>query len=119
MARSTSQAYKHFQRALSLWPKDNLRPEVQFAEFAARGLDTRFARAGAAVDEVKELKQANALYAMADDRFKRQFPLNGDLLRPKSQPTYFTDLLRELEEAPTRGWLQNMSKKLSGMFRFQ
>ncbi|KAI8223163.1 hypothetical protein K4K54_006321 [Colletotrichum sp. SAR 10_86] len=111
------QAYKHFQRALALWPKDNLRPEVQFPEFAARGLERRFANP--AVDELSELKQANALYALADDRFKKQFPLNGELLQPKSQPTYFNDLLRELEEAPTRGWLQNMSKKLSGMFRFQ
>ncbi|KAL0940126.1 uncharacterized protein CTRU02_206735 [Colletotrichum truncatum] len=117
MARSTSQAYKHFQRALSLWPKDNLRPEVQFPEYAARGLEKRFANP--AVDELKELKQANALYSLADDRFKKQFPLNGELLEPRSQPTYFNDLLRELEEAPTRGWLQNMSKKLSGMFRFQ
>ncbi|TDZ59677.1 hypothetical protein CTRI78_v005131 [Colletotrichum trifolii] len=117
MARSTSQAYKHFQRALSLWPKDNLRPEVQFPEFATRGLETRFANP--AVDELKELRQANALYALADDRFKKQFPLNGELLEPKSQPDYFNNLLSEIEEAPTRGWLQNMSKKLSGMFRLQ
>lgn len=71
LSSTLQQAYKHFQRALSLWPKDNLRPEVQFSEFVARGLDTRLARAPA-VDELKELKQANALYALADDRFKRQ-----------------------------------------------
>lgn len=67
---SLQQAYKHFQRALALWPKDNLRPEVQFPEFAARGLERRFANP--AVNELSELKQANALYALADDRFKKQ-----------------------------------------------
>ncbi|WYZ33783.1 hypothetical protein EsH8_I_000059 [Colletotrichum jinshuiense] len=118
MSRSTSQAYKHIRRALALWPKDNLRPETQFNEIIARGIERRYTKP-AVVDELKELKQANALYALADDRFKKQFPLNGEILQPESQPTYFQDLLRELEEAPTRGWLQNMSKKLSGMFRFQ
>ncbi|OLN96902.1 hypothetical protein CCHL11_08475 [Colletotrichum chlorophyti] len=118
MARSTSKAYKHFQRALALWPKDNLRPETQFNEIIARGIERRYTKP-AVVDELKELKQVNALYALADDRFKNKFTLNGELLRPASQPTYFDDLLRELEEAPTRGWLQNMSKKLSGMFRLQ
>ncbi|KAK6206385.1 hypothetical protein QIS74_13556 [Colletotrichum tabaci] len=118
MARSTSQAYRHFRTALALWPKDNLRPETQFNEIIQRGIERRYTTPNI-VDEAKELKQVNALYALADDRFKNTFPLNGDLLRPASQPTYFQDLVRELEEAPTRGWLKNMSKKLSGMFRFQ
>ncbi|GKT56148.1 hypothetical protein ColTof4_13930 [Colletotrichum tofieldiae] len=136
MARTTSQAYRHFRTALALWPKDNLRPETQFNEIIQRGIERRYTTPNV-VDEAKELKQVNALYALADDRFKKrvsnnrvvlqtfqasdqqQFPLNGELLEPASQPTYFQDLLRELEEAPTRGWLQNVSKKLSGMFRFQ
>ncbi|KAK1963491.1 hypothetical protein LZ32DRAFT_609940 [Colletotrichum eremochloae] len=118
MARTTSQAYRHFRNALALWPKDNLRPETQFSEIIQRGIERRYT-APNVVDEVKELKQANALFALADDRFKKRFSLNGELLKPASQPTYFNDLLRELEEAPNRGWLQNMSKKLSGMFRFQ
>ncbi|EFQ27225.1 uncharacterized protein GLRG_01720 [Colletotrichum graminicola M1.001] len=118
MARSTSQAYRHFRTALALWPKDNLRPETQFNEIIQRGIERRYT-APNVVDEANELKQANALFALADDRFKKRFPLNGQLLKPASQPTYFQDLLRELEEAPTRGWLKNMSKKLSGMFRFE
>ncbi|WDK12995.1 hypothetical protein CGRA01v4_04276 [Colletotrichum graminicola] len=112
------QAYRHFRTALALWPKDNLRPETQFNEIIQRGIERRYT-APNVVDEANELKQANALFALADDRFKKRFPLNGQLLKPASQPTYFQDLLRELEEAPTRGWLKNMSKKLSGMFRFE
>ncbi|GKT82177.1 hypothetical protein Ct61P_00027 [Colletotrichum tofieldiae] len=80
-------------------------PETQFNEIIQRGIERRYTTPNV-VDEAKELKQVNALYALADDRFKKR-------------PTYFQDLLRELEEAPTRGWLQNVSKKLSGMFRFQ
>lgn len=50
-----------------------------------------------------------------------QFPLpaRGKILNPQSQPTYFQDLLRELEEAPNRTWLQNVSKRLAGMFRWE
>ncbi|KAK1487316.1 hypothetical protein CCUS01_03661 [Colletotrichum cuscutae] len=118
MSRTTSQAYKHMRSALALWPKDNLRPETQFGEIIQRGIERRYTEPNV-VDEAKELKQANAMFALTDDRFKKRFPLNGELLKPESQPTYFQDLLRELEEAPTRGWLQNMSKKLSGMFRLQ
>ncbi|UQC81570.1 uncharacterized protein CLUP02_07056 [Colletotrichum lupini] len=114
MSRTTSQAYKHMRSALALWPKDNLRPETQFSEIIQRGIERRYTKPNV-VDEAKELKQANAMFALTDDRFKKRFPLNGELLKPESQPTYFQDLLRELEEAPTRGWLQNMSKKLSGM----
>ncbi|KAK1593539.1 uncharacterized protein LY79DRAFT_552190 [Colletotrichum navitas] len=132
----SQQAYRHFRTALALWPKDNLRPETQFKEIIQRGVERRYTAPN--VDEANELKQANALFALANDRFKKrvsdkrlallvppnpsdqsQFPLNGQLLKPASQPTYFQDLLRELEEAPTRGWLKNMSKKLSGMFRFE
>jgi cytochrome b pre-mRNA-processing protein 6 len=39
------------------------------------------------------------------------------MLEPNSQPTYFTDLVREIEEAPKRTWLQRMGLRLSGMIR--
>lgn len=45
--------------------------------------------------------------------------LRGQILNPNSQPQYFQDLLRELEEAPSRSWLQNVSKRLTGMFRWE
>lgn len=41
------------------------------------------------------------------------------MLQPKSQPTYFEDLVREIEEAPKRTWLERLGKRLSGMIRLQ
>lgn len=64
------QAYRHFRTALALWPKDNLRPETQFNEIIQRGIERRYTTPNI-VDEAKELKQVNALYALADDRFKK------------------------------------------------
>lgn len=61
--------YKHYQRALARWPKDPLRPEIQFQDVLAKRLEKSFA-ASAAVNEQKELKQLNALYTLLDDRYK-------------------------------------------------
>lgn len=49
----------------------------------------------------------------------RQFKLKGPMLEPKSQPTYFDDLVREIEEAPKRSWFERLGKRLSGMIRLQ
>lgn len=48
-----------------------------------------------------------------------QYKLKGPMLEPNSQPTYFGDLLREIEEAPKRTWLERVGKRLSGMIRLQ
>lgn len=41
------------------------------------------------------------------------------MLEPKSQPTYFADLVQEIDEAPKRSWLERMGKRLSGMIRLE
>jgi cytochrome b pre-mRNA-processing protein 6 len=40
------------------------------------------------------------------------------MFEPKSNPTYYKDLVKELEEAPNRSWLGRIAKRLSGMVRF-
>ena len=40
------------------------------------------------------------------------------MFEPKSNPTYYKDLLQELEEAPNRSFLARMAKRVSGMVRF-
>lgn len=85
-----------------------------------------------------ELLKARALQFLVQDRYNDrvrapryhtpeiameanigQFKLKGRLLEPKSQPTYFADLVREIDEAPNRSWLERLGKRLSGMIRFQ
>ncbi|KAJ8119557.1 hypothetical protein O1611_g10586 [Lasiodiplodia mahajangana] len=44
---------------------------------------------------------------------------DGTLLKPKSNPTYFTDLLKELEEAPNRSFLERLMVRMKGLVRLQ
>lgn len=54
-------------RALSLWPKDPIRPEVQFQAV----LQKRFEQPQLDLSEEEQLKQANALYSLLDNRYKK------------------------------------------------
>lgn len=48
-----------------------------------------------------------------------QYPIQGSLLKPASNPTYYEDLIKELEEAPTRSWFGRWKNKWRGFVRFQ
>ncbi|TAQ84112.1 hypothetical protein B7494_g7563 [Chlorociboria aeruginascens] len=126
---SRSIAYKHYIRALSRWPKDNLRPECQFQEIMKARIDAQYLGAPtdrqsvgpalAVVDEKVEMEKANALYSLLEDRYTRNYPLTGSLLKPASHPTYYTDLMREIEEAPQRSFWEATINKWKGFLRFQ
>jgi cytochrome b pre-mRNA-processing protein 6 len=63
-------AQRHILRALSQWPKDTIRPTNQFQDV----LRKRFEQPSTtnALSEQEQLKQANALYSLLDDRYKKQ-----------------------------------------------
>ncbi|RDL32517.1 uncharacterized protein BP5553_08973 [Venustampulla echinocandica] len=79
---SQSLAYRHWLRALSLWPKDKLRPNLQFQDVMRRRIDQRFdlienpdaknPLAKTVVDEKAELEQANAAYSLLGDRYAKK-----------------------------------------------
>lgn len=71
MARPAAHIAKHYQRALSLWPKDELRSQVQFSDFVKRGVDRRL-DGDKAVNEAAELRQLNALYSLTEGRYKEK-----------------------------------------------
>ncbi|KAI2622720.1 hypothetical protein GGS26DRAFT_567379 [Hypomontagnella submonticulosa] len=114
MARQAISAQRHLLRALSQWPKDTLRPQIQFQDV----LRKRF-EASSGLSEEDQLTQANALYSLLDNRYKRMYPITGSLLQPRSQPTYFTDLVKELEVAPNRSYLESVWLRLKGVIRLQ
>ena len=58
-------------------------------------------------------------YKIANGSAGKQYRITGELLRPKSNPKYYTDLVKELEEAPNRTFLGRMAKRLGGIIRFQ
>ncbi len=90
---SLQAAYKHYLRAISLWPKDPLRPEVQFRDALRRRAERRFLPAPPSsasspsknsqpsssvakstptviLDEAAELEQVNALYGLLEGRYE-------------------------------------------------
>jgi len=69
-------------------------------------------------DEKAELEQVNALYSLLENRYSRKFALTGSLMRPASSPTHYTDLVRELDEAPQRGWWERTKNQWKGFLRF-
>ncbi|KAI1367605.1 hypothetical protein F5Y08DRAFT_297791 [Xylaria arbuscula] len=115
MSRQAMRGQGHILRALSQWPKDTIRPEVQFQVV----LQKRFEQPKLELSEDEQLKQANALYSLLDNRYKKTYPITGSLLQPKSNPTYFTDLIKELEEAPTRSYFQRLWLRVKGIVRLQ
>ncbi|KAF6235605.1 hypothetical protein HO173_006288 [Letharia columbiana] len=135
MAKSI--VYKHYQRLLTQWPVDLLRPEVSFQKAIQRRIDTRlkpsttapednvvFNQAQATVptkvafDEKGELEQVNVLYSFLENRYTKTYPLSEKMMRPASNPNYYDGLLKELNEAPTRSWFQSMVIRWKGSLRF-
>lgn len=67
-------AANHFRAALTRWPKDPLRPECQLQDVLAKRLEKgNLAPATAgATQEQADLKQANALQSLVEDRYKNK-----------------------------------------------
>ncbi|KAK3302979.1 uncharacterized protein B0T15DRAFT_495547 [Chaetomium strumarium] len=118
--RARGVAANHFRGALSRWPADPLRPECQLQDVLAKRLEkgNLAPLIRGSTQELSDLKQANALYSLLEDRYKNKYRAATKIFEPKSNPTYYKDLLKELEEAPNRTWLQRIAKRLSGIVRF-
>ncbi|KAF4556133.1 Hypothetical protein D9617_1g080080 [Elsinoe fawcettii] len=117
-------AAKHYARLASAWPKDVLRPETQFQKILTSRIETapssnpetegflekvlgsgRNARSA-------ELKEVNALYSLLENRYSKASPLSSDMLKPKSDPEYYTRLEKELEATPGRSWFGKVFNRL-------
>ncbi|PHH79954.1 hypothetical protein CDD82_2057 [Ophiocordyceps australis] len=115
---SRSLAQRIYTDALTKWPKQNLRPDLQFQDIMRDAVQDRFREYHPSM-EADELLKARALQFLLQDKFKNEYSLKGPMLEPRSQPTYFDDLMREIEEAPKRTWLGRLGKKLTGMIRLE
>lgn len=115
---SRSLARRIYSDVFAKWPKQDLRPDYQFQDVLAKVVDERFKTYNPAT-ESEELLKARALQFLVQNKFRDRYKLKGPMLEPKSQPTYFEDLVREIEEAPKRTWLERLGKRLSGMIRLQ
>ncbi|KAI0397940.1 hypothetical protein F5Y17DRAFT_412802 [Xylariaceae sp. FL0594] len=117
MSRQAVSGQRHILRALAQWPKDPIRPDVQFQDVMKKRFEQQ--PAGLNLSEGEQLRQANALYSLLNNRYKRKYPITGSLLEPKSNPLHFKNLLRELEEAPNRTYLQRLLLRIKGVIRLE
>ncbi|KAG5920615.1 hypothetical protein E4U42_006144 [Claviceps africana] len=115
---SRSMARRIYADAFAKWPKQDLRPDYQLQDILRVAVDERYKKLEPAM-EAEEILKARALQFLVQNKYNDRFKLQGPLLKPKSQPTYFNDLIREIEEAPRRTWLERLGKRLSGMIRLQ
>ncbi|ELR06198.1 hypothetical protein GMDG_07853 [Pseudogymnoascus destructans 20631-21] len=123
---SKSVAYKHLVRALSLWPKDRLRPDCQLQDILLARANKTFIPAASAsgaptpaINERAELENANALYSLLDNRYALRYqPRKNLLMRPASNPDHYNDIIEEIDAAPSRGMWGRIRNRLSGLLRF-
>ncbi|KAL1617106.1 hypothetical protein SLS56_011148 [Neofusicoccum ribis] len=105
---------KHYARITGAWPKDVLRPTVQFQD----ALKARAAAASSA-PEAQELRNVNALYSLLDNRYASKYAVSPALLKPRSNPSYYDELMVELSKAPDRGWFERWANKWKGFLRLK
>ncbi len=68
-------------------------------------------------NEQHELRQIKALDAILENRFANAYPIPKAVRYPRSNPTHYDDVVKEMEEAPTRSWAASLGKRLKGAFR--
>ncbi|MCJ1375889.1 hypothetical protein MMC20_007127 [Loxospora ochrophaea] len=69
-------------------------------------------------DKTAELEQANVLYSLLENKFSKRYPVSERLMKPLSNPTYYIDLIRELEDVPRRSRFRSMLNQWKGWLRF-
>ncbi|KAL7276887.1 hypothetical protein RUND412_000127 [Rhizina undulata] len=138
--------YHQYRALIERWPVDPLRPTLNFQNFLRSRIDREFGRSvehdatiptqntpgpattgnaeegGKPVIKFSETdahRQLNALASLLENRYVKRYPVTDHLLKPKAKPDYYENLLRELEQAPNRSWLQRMLNSWKGWVRMQ
>ncbi|ODH14233.1 hypothetical protein ACO22_06631 [Paracoccidioides brasiliensis] len=117
----------HINRIISRWPIDHVRPSsVSIQTYLKTRIPTAPAISPSASQPQTQQHHRrlsasgiNALYSLLENRYDRLYPLPQNLRYPRSSPSHYDDVLREFKEAPERGWLKRMVKKIKGAFRFR
>jgi len=69
------------------------------------------------LDEDRELRQINALDALLTNAYANKYPTPKTVRYPQSNPNHYDDLIKELDEAPTRTWAASLMMRLKGLVR--
>ncbi|KAF8449690.1 hypothetical protein BGX38DRAFT_546130 [Terfezia claveryi] len=120
MAANTQNARAALLRLSKIWPPDPLRPDLSFSNFLAARAEALSATPqsppGAFGKSPLDV-QVKALAELSAGKFAKKYPLSDKILRPPAMPDYYERLVREMEEAPQRSWLQRMLNSWKGYIR--
>ncbi|KAK6377456.1 hypothetical protein LTR64_000838 [Lithohypha guttulata] len=131
-------ALRHWQRIISRWPIDKVRPEaVSFQALMKKrleryqnpssantitkvqGTEANAAPINLTWNENREMKQTNVLYALLENRFQKESPLPDRLRYPASEVNHYDMIIKESERAPSRSFLDKLTNRLKGMIRLR
>lgn len=111
---SGKNAHRLLLESLAKWPKDPLRPQMQLGEVLTKAFQAK-----PPTNSSQLVKQSEAAQSLLMNRYTTKYRLDRRVMRPKVNPTYFEDLIKDLEEAPNRSWLQRKWLRIAGMIRFR
>ncbi|CAN8104674.1 unnamed protein product [Discula destructiva] len=115
------------RRALPHWPHDALRPTAQLGSVLQARLQQQPPSSSSPSIAVKPFtdQENNAILSLLTNKFahkyavpaRREDSMSGGTMTPRSNPEYYKILMQDLEEVPSRTWLQRMGIKLKGFVR--
>ncbi|EPS45396.1 hypothetical protein H072_568 [Dactylellina haptotyla CBS 200.50] len=134
--RATQKAL--YGKIVPLWPKDPMRPQVDFPAFLERRLESDFGDAPqpkvndwpeindgskrpifAYSDEPASFeKQWAVLNGLIANKYQKKYPVKK-LTEPGFDPDYYKKLIRELDDAPHRNWLSSYINSWRGFIRWE
>lgn len=67
----------------------------------------------------QELAQITALFSLLENRYAKKYPLGEAVLKPRSAPAHYENLMAEIERAPGKTWWQAKVDEWKMMIRWK
>lgn len=120
--RSLQTRLAHIQKN---WPTDAVRPaSVSVQNYLQSRITPQTSNAPSNTQTPNSTPKAelsessvNALSALLENRFAKNYPMPRKLRYPASDPDHYDNVVREFEEAPNRDWFGRLRKRLGGILR--
>ncbi|KAH0610023.1 uncharacterized protein H6S33_012569 [Morchella sextelata] len=139
--------HKQYRTLAELWPTDPLRPNLSLQTLLQQRIARQFVQAvegdeaiptqnhsgpattgsGSAgegrpvvkFDEGRAAREINALGSLLEDRYRKKYPVSDRILKPRGNPEYYDNLIKELEQAPGRSWWETKLNAWKGYVRMK
>ncbi|KAF3915668.1 hypothetical protein AA313_de0202808 [Arthrobotrys entomopaga] len=128
----------HYAKLIPQWPKDLIRPHIDFPAFLTRRLESDFGDAPPpkendwpVIDDGSKRplfeygkykagsdEQWNVLGGLVGNKYQKKYPVKK-LLEPGFQPDYYQKLIKEIDDVPNRSWLASYINSWRGFIRWE